>query len=351
MKLSKYLDTVKPDWKNECAELKLKGYSCNQICETLLDKYFVDLVIWANTAKNPCDQKIEANELETKFFNTIRWAVRKTTKQIKPKEDQKTKKVVVIENLIPNEIESKWDGCETIKIGVLTDTHIGSKYWQPTFLKECYENMEANGITDVYHAGDISDGLKMRPGHEYELYEITADDMVNDIVKNYPKIDGITTHFITGNHDASIYKHIGYDIGLSIADKRKDMDYLGRDSARVYLTPNCIMELRHPWDGTAYALSYKPQKMLDALDPDTKPNIMVIGHYHKAEYLFYRNVHCIQAGCFQGQTPFTRGKGISVHTGYWIITIRVDENGTIKSFAPEFHPLYKCIKDDYKNII
>ena len=175
--------------------------------------------------------------------------------------------------------------------------------------------------------------------------------MVQDVIDNYPKIDGVVTHFITGNHDASIYKHVGYDIGNTIAEKRPDMKYLGRDCALIFLTPNCTLELRHPWDGCAYALSYRPQKMIEAMESDSKPNILAIGHYHKSEYLFYRNVHCLQTGCFQGQTPFTRGKGISVHMGGWIITIHVDENGTITRFCSEFIPYYASIKDDYKNYI
>ena len=127
------------------------------------------------------------------------------------------------------------------------------------------------------------------------------------------------------------------------------MKYLGRDCAVVNLTPNCTLELRHPWDGTSYALSYKSQKMIEAMEPESKPNILAIGHYHKAEYLFHRNVHCLQTGCFQGQTPFTRGKGISISLGGWIVTMRVDQFGTIQRFEPSFIPFYSSIKDDYKN--
>jgi hypothetical protein len=189
----------------------------------------------------------------------------------------------------------------------------------------------------------------MRTGHEYELYEVSADDMRDDVIRNYPYRPGIVTHFISGNHDASIYKQVGYDICRAIADQRSDMDYLGRDCAVINLTPRCTLELRHPWDGTAYALSYKIQKMIEAMESDSKPNILAVGHYHKAEYLFYRNVHALQTGCFQGQTPFTRGKGISVHLGGWIVTVVVDETGTIQKIAPEFVPYYSSIKDDYRN--
>lgn len=260
-------------------------------------------------------------------------------------------KPVVVQNQEPTVHNPKWNGTTILKFAIIGDTQLGSKYAQISHLKSFYELCASEGIKDVYHTGDVTDGLKMRSGHEYELYKTSADDMVQDVIKNYPRIEGITTHFITGNHDASIYKQVGYDIGNTITEKRPDMKYLGRDCALIFLTPNCKLELRHPWDGTAYALSYKPQKMIEAMESDSKPNILAIGHYHKAEYLFYRNVHCLQTGCFQGQTPYTRGKGISVHMGGWIVTIHVDKNGTITRFGSEFIPYYSSIKDDYKQYI
>lgn len=255
----------------------------------------------------------------------------------------------IIQNQEPELHNAKWDGTQIIKIAIMGDTQFGSKYAQMTYLHNFYDICEMEGIHDVYHTGDITDGLKMRPGHEYELYEHSADGQLETVCKHYPMRNGITTHFITGNHDASLYKHVGYDIGKAIARNRSDMDYLGRDAAVVYLTPNCTLELRHPWDGSAYSISYRPQKMVEAMESDSKPNILAIGHYHKAEYLFYRNVHVLQTGCFQGQTPFTRGKGISVHLGGWIVTVRVSDDGTIQGFSQEFVPYYKSIKDDYMN--
>lgn len=263
----------------------------------------------------------------------------------------KEEKRVAIQNQEPNKYDIIWGGNHKVNFAIIGDTQMGSKYSQITYLKKFYDICANEGITEVYHTGDITDGLKMRPGHEYELYLTSADEMVKDVIDNYPKIDGIRTMFITGNHDASIYKHIGYDIGMAIANGRSDMVYLGRDCAVVNITPNCTLELRHPWDGTAYAISYKIQKMIESMEADSKPNILAVGHYHKAEYLFYRNVHCIQTGCFQSQTPFTRGKGMSVWMGGWIVTAYVDDNGYIQRFSPEYVPFYAPIKDDYKNYI
>lgn len=261
---------------------------------------------------------------------------------------QQPGRVKLVQNQEPEHVDADWNHSKIIKFGLIGDTQLGSKYTQLSYLHDFYDICQAEGIKDVYHTGDITEGLKMRPGHEYEVYTVAADEMLEDAINNYPQRDGITTHFITGNHDASLYKHIGYDIGRAIANARPDMKYLGRDCAVINLTPNCTMELRHPWDGSAYSLSYKIQKMIEAMECDTKPNILAVGHYHKAEYIFYRNIHAIQTGCFQGQTPFTRGKGISVHIGGWIVTLEVATDGTIKRIQPEFIPYYASIKDDYK---
>lgn len=248
-----------------------------------------------------------------------------------------------------NTIESNWNGEEIIRFGLMGDTQINSKYTQLTHLHKLYDIFEQEGITNVYHTGDIDEGEQMRMGHQYECYNQGADDHIKEIIKVYPQRKGITTKFITGNHDNSIIKRCGYDIGYAIQDKREDMQYLGNSNAVVYLTPNCTLELRHPIDGTAYALSYKMQKIIEAMQGGEKPNLLAVGHYHKAEYLFYRNVHAFQTGCFQGDTPFTRGKGISVHMGGWIVEVYVDSQGTIRRCKSEFIPFYKAIKDDYLN--
>ena len=50
-----------------------------------------------------------------------------------------------------------------------------------------------------------------------------------------------------------------------------------------------------------------------------------------------------------GKQQHTRGKGISVHLGGWIIAIEVDKRGYIQRIVPEMIPFYKGIDSDYKN--
>ena len=281
--------------------------------------------------------------------NTNRYRNEHSVEQPVRQESEKKKQEQVFENLYPEVVSANWRGRKTIKFGLMGDTQINSKYTQLTHLHDFYDVCSRSGIDTIYHTGDIDEGEQMRTGHQYECYMQGADDHVDEIVRVYPQRTGIKTFFITGNHDASMIKHCGHDIGRAISEKRKDMIYLGKDCAVIQLTPECSLELRHPWDGTAYAISYKIQKMVEAMQGGEKPNILAVGHYHKAEYISYRNVHAFQTGCFQAQTPFMRGKGIAAMMGGWIVEAEVDTDGSIRRIKQEFIPYYKAIKDDYKN--
>jgi biotin operon repressor len=260
-------------------------------------------------------------------------------------------KYQICKDIIPqeNHFEIDWKGDRIIRFGLMGDPQFNSKYCQITHLHDYYDICQKEGIKTVYNTGDIDEGEEMRVGHKYECYNQGADDHIEEIVKNYPKREGIVTEFITGNHDHSLIKRAGLDIGRAIEKERPDMKYLGMSAAVINLTPNCTLELRHPTDGTAYALSYKTQKMIDAMQGGDKPNILAIGHYHKAEYLFYRNVHTYQTGCFQAQTNWMKGKQIAAMVGGWIVEIHVDDDGTITRCKGEFIPYYRMIKDDWKD--
>lgn len=246
-------------------------------------------------------------------------------------------------------LDVDWKGNKIIRFGVLSDTHIGSRWTQITHLHEAYRKFEEEGIKHVYHAGDITEGWKMRQGHEHECYIHGADDYVEEVIDVYPNVPGIKTYFITGNHDLSFVKLAGIDIGVQIAKDRPDMIYLGQEAATVNLTPGCTVELMHPRGGSSYAISYKAQKISESLEGGTKPSILLVGHFHKVEYLFYRNIHIIQAGCIQAQTPFMRGRHLASMVGYWIVELHMGEDGQINRMRPEFFPIYESIEDDYKN--
>lgn len=235
-----------------------------------------------------------------------------------------------------------WYG-NKIKIGVVTDTQIGSLYERNDFLKDIYKIFNKEKIENVYHCGDICDGEKMYIGQEYELYAHGVDKQVESVENNYPNYKNIKTYFITGNHDLSFFKQSGVDIGTKIAEKRKDLIYLGQEEKDIVFgdKKKVILRLSHPGKGTAYALSYHPQKYIDSLSGGRKPNVLLIGHYHKAEYLpCYRNVFTVQAGCMQSQTPFMRRNNIAAHIGGWILEFQINKYG-IQQFKANFIPFYE----------
>jgi predicted phosphodiesterase len=232
-----------------------------------------------------------------------------------------------------------------VKVGIISDTHIGSLYERLDLLDGAYSVFEKEGIKDVYHAGDIIDGENVYRGHVYEIKVHGADAQVNHCVNNYPKKEGIETHFISGNHDLSFWKNAGIDIGEKIASRRSDMKYLGREEADVPILCNnvkVILRLTHPGKGTAYALSYHPQKYIDALAGGQKPHIILMGHYHKAEQLpCYRNTYLIQSGCLQSQTPYMRRQSLAAHMGFWIIEFMIKPHVLISRFKSEFTAFYE----------
>lgn len=313
--------------------------------------------VWLEEAVNLSLSGKNAREISEKLnvdYEKVRHAIknwRRNHNCVRENHGQNTKdvKTDIFENKEPNLIKEKWKNNKIIRFGLMGDTQINSKYAQLTYLHDFYDRCAAEGIKVVYHTGDMDEGEEMRMGHKYECYAQGADDHVEEICRVYPKREGIVTKFITGNHDASLYKRAGMDIGAAVARRRDDMIYLGRDIADIELTPNCILRLQHPWDGTAYAISYKIQKMCDAMDSESKPHILAVGHYHKIEYICYRDIHCFQTGCFQMASPFTLGKGISVYMGGWIVEIEVDEDGCIKRITPSYCSYKKGIKDDYKH--
>jgi len=247
------------------------------------------------------------------------------------------------------EYEKSWNGERIIRFALAGDNQSGSKFTQWTHLHRFYDIVEREEIPTVFHTGDITEGEEMRMGHKYECYVQGADDHVEEVVKNYPERLGVKTEFITGNHDHSLIIRAGLDIGKMVAARRDDMIYLGKSQARIKLTPKCVLELRHPVDGTAYSLSYKPQKIVNAMSGGDKPNILAIGHYHKTEYLFYRNIHVLQTGCFQAQSDWMRNKGIDAHLGGWLVEVHVNDEGEVTRIKTEFLPVYKPIKNDYLN--
>jgi len=233
------------------------------------------------------------------------------------------------------------------KLGLISDTHLGSTEQQITLLHEAYKEMAKMGIKTVLHAGDMTEGNgKQHKGQVYEMFLHGADAMVDYATKVYPREPGITTHIIGGSHDYSFYKEDGNDILAKIAEARSDIKYQGMFGTHLHFG-NIDLYLMHGAGGVAYARSYKMQKIIEQFSPADKPNILVLGHYHVECYLpNYRNVIGIQMPCFQSQTNYLKAKGLSPELGFVVLEITPDAKG-ISHHVPDFHPYFNPVKGDY----
>jgi predicted phosphodiesterase len=232
------------------------------------------------------------------------------------------------------------------RFAVISCTQIGSKYQQLTHLYTFYEVCRQRHIKTVFHCGDLVDGEKVYRGQEYDLFLHGSDAQAEYVVQNYPKIQGIKTIAILGNHDESFYKTSGTNIVKAIAEKRPDIEYAG-DYYATAKVDGIKVALMHGAGGVAYARSYKLQKIIEQLAPEQKPHMLFVGHWHiQAHIPAYRNCEAFSMGCFQAQTPFLTRLGLFPNIGGVILEVVTDESG-IKSVKTEWIPFYVPKTNDF----
>lgn len=241
-----------------------------------------------------------------------------------------------------------YDGQGSFKVGVVSDTHGGSRYQQGSYLHYAYDYFEREGINTVLHAGDVTAGsLHMHPGMAYEMFSLGSDEQAAYVAEHYPRRTGITTLMISGNHDWSHKKAGGSNPLELIAMKRDDITYLGH--AGAYVTINGIrIYVMHPSGGIPYAKSWRLQKVIEGFAPGpTKPKVIIMGHLHSTCILpNYRNVYGIMTGCFESQTPYEREKGLYPEVGFAVLHTTYDDDGAV-AFKHEWRPCYVPKEHDY----
>lgn len=228
---------------------------------------------------------------------------------------------------------------EHLKLLLISDTHLCSKYDRLDILRYLYDKAENNGVKHILHSGDFTDGRSNRPEHTYELKEHSYQGQIDYCVEKYPAFSG-KTYAIQGNHDNWWYKSNGSEILRPIANAREDIVYLGSDVADLKIGKLKI-RLFHGQGGIAYAKSYKIQKYLDTIPVNEKPDILQTGHIHQAFYYKQDNTHCFQTSCLEDQTPYCRGLGLANDKSCWWVDVEFDNKGNVYSIKPELETFNK----------
>lgn len=246
------------------------------------------------------------------------------------------------------------------KFGVTGDSHLCSRYARLDVLHALYDIYEREGITTVYHTGNIVDG-ECRFNHHDLIVRAGMGAQAEYTVQEYPQRKGITTYFVTGDdHEGWYLQRDGVNFGQYLQDQaeradRHDLKWIGHVEVDITLKArngNAWMRVAHPGGGSAYAISYTGQKIVESYQGGEKPHILFLGHYHKFNYDYSREVHIVQTGCTEDQTIFMRKKKIQAHVGGLIVRFHQAHTGEINRFNPEWLPFYDrkfyTVKDKYR---
>ena len=234
-------------------------------------------------------------------------------------------KIIKVKPIKESELYQIPNNLDHLKLLLISDTHLASKYDRLDILNYLYDEAGKKGINYVLHSGDLTEGLSGRPQQLYELKEASYTGQRDYVIDKYPKTD-IPTYVIAGNHDQWWIKQCGADICRDISNNREDLIYLGSDCEDLKIGKLRI-RLYHGTGGGAYAKSYKLQKYLDSVPMEERPHILQTGHIHQAFYMKQGNTHCFQTSCLQDQTPYERSKGLSNDKSCWWVDVYMDNKG------------------------
>jgi predicted phosphodiesterase len=228
--------------------------------------------------------------------------------------------------------------------GLISDTHLCSDAERLDLVREAYRTFKARGITKVFHSGDLVDGQDVYRGHNMHVKVFGDMAQAAYFIEKYPKVAGITTYAISGNHDLSTYLKTGNDSASLITkgflyhgkeyEGRKDIVYLGQYSHRIILPQEVTMQLLHPRGNNSYAKSYKQQKRSEAMDRNLRPDIQVTGHFHDFNYTWLNHTHMVALPGLQDETEFFVRLGLPRGMGFCIAHYEI-RDGKLVSFTPE----------------
>lgn len=241
-----------------------------------------------------------------------------------------------------------WDG-EWMKFGYVSDNHLCSHFERLDVLNLAYDMFQREGVKIVLNGGNWIDGEARF--NKNEIHTTGFGRQMAYAVKHYPYREGIETWFVSGDdHEGWYNQREGINSGdyfqtLREQDGKFDLKHLGYIEADINLNAGSFdnplwVRLMHAGGGTAYAISYTAQKIVESFQPGEKPHALFLGHYHKYDKSFIRGVHVWQMACTMDQSIFMRKKKIEAHVGFGIAEFCRNEDGYLVRVRDEFVPVF-----------
>ncbi len=230
---------------------------------------------------------------------------------------------------------------ENIGAVIISDTHVGSKMFLKKRWNKFIEWLKSgkNGAETVKYlliGGDVVDGIGIYPNQEEEL-EITDIYAQYETFAQYLESlpDYIKVIIIPGNHDIvrntepqpalpteiqkmfngnveflpnpSLFILHGYRFLMYHGTSLNDLVELipGMNYQRIGDIMKYMLEMRHlaPVYGSKVSFAPLPR---DFMCMDVVPDVFITGHVHAFTYDKYKNVHIINASCWQAQTKYQK---------------------------------------------
>ena len=238
----------------------------------------------------------------------------------------------------------------TVRVGIVSDTHIGSTKQQITALRDFYRYADERGVVAYLHAGDMLEGIhQAHRDAAYEQYAHGVDAQVDAVVEQYPTSANGKTLFVDGNHDDWAFQNVGVTSGKVLAARRPDFTYLGYHSAFVSVGPVRFLVQHGARGGGAYAKSYKPQKLIEGLADAERGqlDVALFGHFHQDLYLGrYMGVFGFMLPCFKAQDRFLRSLGRNPTIGGLVLELEFTRDRKLWNLRQDWR-YYESRLDDY----
>lgn len=238
------------------------------------------------------------------------------------------------------ELKSRPDG--TYVFAAIGDLHAASKHCRWDVRADLIRTAEAAGASAIFDTGNWIDGEATF--NRYDLEVIGLEQQCQLLAKKHPKTHLPIFAVAGDDHEGWYEQREGVDVGKYAANIMRAAGHnwtnLGFMEAHVTLRQarsgkTATLAVVHPGGGSAYALSYSIQKIVESYEGGEKPHVAFYGHYHKLWAGIIRNIWVVQTGCAQDQTPFMRKRRLEAHIGGAIVTLKQDpRTGALVEMTP-----------------
>lgn len=237
----------------------------------------------------------------------------------------------------------------TVRMGIVSDTHLGNRNQQITALTDFYRYADSKGAQAYLHGGDLLDGLHVHRDAVYGQFVHGLDAQLKYAAEAYPKSAKGPTYAIQGNHDLWYYGNVGASTGVYLQEKRPDIIDLGHQAAFLEFAGLRSYLCHGAKGGMSYARSYKLQKLIEQMEVEqrSQTDLAFFGHWHTyADLGRYQGVFTWSLGAFQAQTGFERTLGKSPSVCGMFLEIETTRDRKIWNVKTEIR-WYEARKNDY----